>query len=284
VEPWTDPHSQWHRGTDSLRHYQTLVNGAELLTRWEPAPFEFAPTDCFKLGDDFWIWQPGVGGIRFNAAEPSFSAFPSETVDPAWFEHLIERSWMPAVYQAWGRQVLHASAVAEDNTGRVVAFTGPSGAGKSTLAYGLGQRPGWAHVADDTLAFSVEGGSITLHPLKNDARLRPATAAYHGRSDAPFQPIIWPDRALSLSRLFVIVGADDLTTDAVIEPLTAVESYTLLLQQAHSFTLQIPAFNQQLMRDYLALTAGVSIARLTYRRSFDQMEAILDVIERTVGQ
>ena len=133
-------------------------------------------------------------------------------------------------------------------------------------------------MADDTLAFSVDAGTISLHPLKNDARLRPATAAYHGRSDAPLQPIAWPDDALSLSKLFVIAGDDELAADAVVEPLTAAESYTLLLQQAHSFTLQVPAFNQQLMRDYLALTASVPVFRLTYRRSFDRMDAILDAV------
>jgi hypothetical protein len=187
---------------------------------------------------------------------------------------------MPAVYQVWGRQVLHASAVAEQATGRVVAFTGPSGAGKSTLAYGCAQRPGWVHLADDTLAFSVDAGSIVLHPLKNDARLRPATAAYHGRSDDPLQPISWPDQPLSLSRLFVIGGNDDLTTAAVVEPLAAAESYMLLLQQAHAFTLQIPAFNQQLLRDYLAL-ATVPTFRLTYQRSFDRMDEILDLVGKS---
>ena len=278
--PWTEPRVEWQRGTDSVRHYQYLVNGAELLTRWEPAPFERTPTDCFRLGEDFWIWQPGVGGIRFRAADPSFAAYPSETVDPDWFEHLIERSWMPAVYQVWGRQVLHASAVAHTDSGGVLGFTGPSGAGKSTIAYGLGQRAGWTHVADDTLAFSVETGRILLHPLKNDARLRPATAAYHGRSDAPLQPIAWPDRPIVLSRLFVIAGDDKLPADVAVESLPAGESYTLLLQQANSFTLQVPLFNQQLMRDYLALTAAVPVFRLTYRRSFDCMDAILDAIER----
>jgi hypothetical protein len=283
VAAWTEPRVEWHRGTDSERHYQYLVNGAELLTRWEPAPFERTATDCFRLGSEFWIWQPGVGGIRFRGDDPAFTAYPSETVDPAWFEHLIERSWMPAVYQVWGRQVLHASAVARKNTGQVLGFTGPSGAGKSTIAYGLGQRDGWAHVADDTLAFSVDAGRILLHPLKNDARLRPATAAYHGRSDAPLQPIAWPDHAIVLSRLFVIAGDDTLREDVVIEPLPAGESYTLLLQQANSFTLQVPLFNQQLMRDYLALTAAVPVFRLTYRRSFDCMDAILDTIERQGG-
>jgi hypothetical protein len=63
--------------------------------------------------------------------------------------------------------------------------------------------------------------------------------------------------------------------------LTAGDCYTLVLQQAHSFTLQVPAFNQQLMRDYLALAASVPIARLTYRRSFDCMDAILDTVVKS---
>ena len=82
----------------------------------------------------------------------------------------------------------------------------------------------------------------------------------------------------------MIAGDDALTADAVIEPLTAPESYPLLLQQAHSFTLQIPAFNQQLMRDYLALTASVPVFRLTYRRSFDRMDAILDTVVKSAGR
>ena len=124
MERWTDPRVQWHRGTDSLRHYQYLVNGAELLTRWEPAPFEFSPTDCFKLADDFWIWQPGVGGIRFNAADPSVTAFPSDTVDPAWFEHLIERSWMPAVYEsARTKRGSHWPRASVDDASRAPART-----------------------------------------------------------------------------------------------------------------------------------------------------------------
>lgn len=282
VTPWVEPRIEWHRGVESVRHYERLLDGAELLTRWEPAPFERTPTECFRLGDDFWIWQPGIGGIRFNTGEPSCSAFSSDAIEPASFERLITREWMPAVYQAWGRQVLHASAVVHAAGDRVIAFTGPSGAGKSTMAYGLAQRAGWTHLADDTLAFSVDDGTVRLHPLKNDARLRPATAAYHGRAGVPAEPIAWPDRPLSLSALFVIAGDDEQTADAVVTPLAAGESYTRLLQEAHAFTLQVPAFNRQLMRDYLALAAAVPVLRLTYRRSFDCMNGILDVVERNV--
>ena len=87
---------------------------------------------------------------------------------------------MPAVYQVWGRQVLHASAVAQNGTGRVLGFTGPSGAGKSTIAYGLGQRAGWAHVADDTLAFYMV--SSAYDPLRERGV----------RWDDPAFEIAWP--------------------------------------------------------------------------------------------
>lgn len=277
---WADPRIVWRPGVDSAAEYDRLTQTAELLTRWPPAPFETSATDCFKAGADFWIWQPGVGGIRFTAVDPSFDAFPASTVDPAWFEYLVTRSWMPAVYQVWGRQVLHASAAARTSTGDVFAFTGPSGAGKSTMAFSLAQRPGWTLVADDTLAFSVSGGAIELHPLRNEARLRPATAAYHGRRDEAPQPVEWPDVALTLRRVYVLDGVDAAPEAAVIGPLGAAEGYTRLLEQAHAFTLQIPAFNQQLMRDYLALAAAVPLVRLTYRRSFDSMTAILDRIEQ----
>ena len=44
------------------------------------------------------------------------------------------------------------------------------------------------------------------------------------------------------------------------------------------------AFNQQLMRDYLALTASVPVFRLTYPRSFDRMDAILDTVVKSAGR
>ncbi|MGQ0736303.1 MAG: hypothetical protein ACT4QD_21945, partial [Acidobacteriota bacterium] len=240
-------------------------------------------------GDDYWIWQPGVGGIRFRGDQPECLAFPSETVSQDWFEHLVSRSWLPAVFHVWGRQVLHASAVAWASTGEVVAFTGPSGAGKSTLAFGLGRRPGWHQVADDTLAFSWaetrEGQELLLHPLQNDTRLRPASAEYFGRSVHRLEAVRWPDTRLTLARVYVLEAAEDDGPQraATIEGLKASECYTRLLEQAHAMTLKVPAHNHRLMRDYLQLAATVPCLRLRYRKSFDALEPVLTVLERSCG-
>jgi len=268
-------------------HYAWLLRHGDLLARWPAAPFEISHTDCFAFDGEYWIWQPGIGGIRFAAERAEVTAFSTRDVDPAWFTYLVTRSWLPPVYQVWGRQVLHASAVVHEASGGVVAFAGPSGAGKSTVAYGLAQRAGWRQVCDDTLAFSSANhdrpnASVTLHPLDNDARLRPATAAYFGMSDRPHERVRWPSQPLRLQRVYFLEPAADEALAGRTHHVTALrpgEAYRKLLQQAHAFTLAVPSHNQRLMRDYLAVAASVPAYRLTYRKSFDVIEEIFDTVD-----
>jgi hypothetical protein len=274
------PRIEWHPSTDARRRHQQCADGCAVLARWDAAPFETDPTDCFVRDDAYEIWQPGVGGLRFSPADRVAHAEPDHGVDPAWFERVVTRSWLPAVYQVWGRQVLHASAAVHDATGRVLVFTGPSGAGKSTLAYSLAQRRGWSQIADDTLAFSIEASAVVLHPLPNEARLRPATAAYHQRTGTAVEPLAWPQGRLVPHRLYLITP-DARASDAMrLEPVGAAGAYTRLLEQAHAFTLAIAEFNRQLMRDYLALAAAVPAFRLIYRPEFDRLPDLLDHLER----
>ena len=278
-ESWTEPIARWHATGDSNAQYERLQRCGELLARWPQLPFEPAPTDCFRVENELWIWQPGVGGIRCLADRPEFDAYPSREVAPVWFEQLVTRSWLPAMYPVWGRQVIHASAVFHIDSGDVIAFAGPSGAGKSTLAYGLASRPGWQSLCDDTLAFSGLDGTIALHPFKNESRLRPASAAHFGIAAHRPLPIVWPSRSLTLRLVYFAVGENTPAHNVTITPLKASESYPLLLEQAYALTLEIANNNQQLMRDYLMVAATVPASRLTYRRSFDAFEAVLDGID-----
>ena len=275
---WPAPVLHWQAHVDPTTLEERLAAEGELLTRWPAAPFETSHTDCVRLGQDYWVWQPGVGGIRFNPRQPEVLACPAAGVDRTWFEDLVARSWLPAVYQVWGCQVLHASAVRRDADGTVAAIAGPGGAGKSTLAFALARRDGWTQIADDTLAFSREGQAIALHPLRNEARLRPATAAFYGRAGEAPRALAWPVGALSLAAVYFVSGDADPPEAATIERLAPAESYVRLLEQAHAFTLKIPEFNQQLMRDYLDLTATVPAFALRYRKSFDELERTVDVL------
>lgn len=278
----TEPVVFWQTPLDTADHHAQLTRTGQLLARWPPAPFEETATDCVRVGDEYWIWQPGVGGIQFYLDRPEFFAFPSTHVDRAWFEHLVSRSWLPAVYHLWGRQVLHASAVVSTTTRRVIAFVGPSCAGKSTMAYGLGQRPDWSVVCDDTLAFSFEpvetGRGLTLHKLQNDARLRPATASYYGKLGATQELLEWPDGPLDFTGVYFLSGNPAHPRPVTITAVGAATSYRRLLEQAHALTLELPEHNQRLMRDYLELAARIPAFQLEYRHGFDVIEDVFDAV------
>ena len=276
---WAEPIARWHATSDSNVQYERLQRDGALITRWPQLPFESAPTDCFEIGSDYWIWQPGIGGIHCRSDRPEFDAHPSQEVAPEWFEQLVTRSWLPAVYPLWGRQVIHASAALFIATGDVVAFAGPSGAGKSTLAYGLGSRPGWRLLCDDTLAFSVLDGEVVLHPFKNESRLRPASAAFFRRPAHRPTPIVWPSGQLTIEHVYLVVGEDAPAHDVTITSLKVSESYLLLLGQAYALTLELPNHNQRLMRDYLMVATTVPASRLQYRRDFSAFDAVLDGID-----
>jgi len=194
----------------------------------------------------------------------------------------VSRSWLPAIYPLWGRQVLHASAVACMSTGDAVAFTGPTHAGKSTTAYGIGRRQGWRPICDDTLAFSLgrtaAAGGVHLHPIPNDSRLRPESAEYYGVSDRPQETIEWPDRELQLKAVYVIEGDETFERPAEFSRLRGAEALPLLLQQAYALSFKLPKYNQQLMKAYLTLATVVPVFRLRYRRSFDVAEELFSAI------
>jgi hypothetical protein len=281
AESWIEPSVEWRAAADITTVLGPLTNGGELLTTWPPAPFESTPTDCYRLGDEYWIVQAGVGAVTFTSRQARLTAFPSSDGVSQWFREVLTRSWLPAIYPFWGRQVLHASAATLTETGAVVAFSGPTQSGKSTTAYALGRRAGWQQIADDSLAFSWRGSKdgIGIHPLQNEARLRSASAQYFGASDEASQPVAWPGRRLTLGALYLLEGSDTHETAASFTRLKASESLPLLLQQAFALSFAVPEYNRQLMTAYAHLAAGVPAYRLTYRRSFEVADSVYDAIE-----
>lgn len=259
------------------------TTGRHLIT-WPPGPFEQTPTYCYLVDTHYWIWQPDVGGVVFTAEQPHLLLHPLVHTDHAQFEHLVRRSWLPAIYPVWQRQVLHASAVAS-SSGEVIAFTGPSGACKSTTAFALAQRTSWRMVADDTLAFSCPADNrIDLHPLRSETRLRPATAAYFGKDQGEEVPFAWPNLPLTLVAIYALDASDDPDAPIDCSPLSASDVFTTLLGQAHALSLNVPEHNQRLMRDYLTLASAVPACRLRFPRTFNRLPATLSHIETHVSR
>lgn len=282
---WVDPTTSWIDDAVENRRLEALRKQGELLSTWPAVSSERESTYCFRLGHQYHIWQPGLGGITFTASEPALALHPLDNTDRTYFWTLVARSWLPAIYPLWGRQVLHASA-AVDADGTTIGFSGPSGAGKSTLAYALGQRAGWSIVADDTIAFSCPNDqrhSVTLHPLRLQSRLRTETARHFGKPHEREEEFAWPAVTPVLVALYILDGSHDRATTAISrEPLS--NSYAALLNQAHAMSLTDAVHNQQLMRDYATLAANVEIFRLAYPRSFDRLDRVLDSVESHVRE
>lgn len=281
---WLHPHIIWEPTLDVERLRHELRERGSLLATWPATEFDATDTDCFTLGEDFWVLQPDVGAVRFRLDTPSLTALPWPNADDSWFRQVVTRSWLPALYPLWGRQVLHASAVLCAVSDAAVAFTGPTHSGKSTTAFGLRRKPGWTALCDDTVAFSVaraDGGTrIHLHPLPNEARLRPASAEFYGLpADSASETLTWPSGTPTLRAVYVLEGDEHSRAVAEFTRLRTTDGLPLLLQQAYALSLELPKYNQQLMKDYLALAAGVPLFRLRYRRSFDVADELFAAIE-----
>lgn len=262
-------------------------SGAIRLATWPRTEFDPDETDCYAVGDQMWIWQPGVGAVRFRLDEPTLVAYQWPGCETDVFRQVVTRSWLPAIYPLWGRQVLHASAVVCPATGHAAAFTGPTHAGKSTTAYGVSRLGNWRLLSDDTVGFSLAGSTNRLHPLPNESRLRTASANYYGVQAFAGAPLLWPEGDVQLRVVYALEGLDAADTTVEFTPLRAAEAVPLLLQQAFTLSFELPKYNQQLMKDYLALASTVPAYRLRYRRSFDVADelfrAVQDHLSAVVG-
>ena len=73
----------------------------------------------------------------------------------------------------------------------------------------------------------------------------------------------------------------DRTTLACITALSGTRAFPVLPRQAFALILKMPEQNRRLMRDYLTLSGEVRAFRMAYRKGFDVLDEVFDVIERT---
>jgi hypothetical protein len=267
---------------DQFNSIVAQFNRAPLLEEWDH-PFAGV---CTQLRGDqraCWLYDPSLGAIQFDLNTRSICAYPFDGVGPDWFERFLSHEWLPLVYQAWGYQVLHASAAVNLSGGGVLAFSGPAGAGKSTLGYCLGRRPGWGQIADESLAMEVGASGLRLAPIPNYIRLRPASAAHYNADRHNHEKLVWPDIEPYLQAVFFLEPFpsedDSLETPPRLLPLDGVQAYPLFLGQAFALTLRLPDHNKRLMRDYLHIARRVPAYQLSYSKSFSVVDQVLDVVE-----
>ena len=227
-----------------------------------------------------WVHAAGWATFRFRQDDLRVDAFPDDGRDPSSIRDLYERSVLPLILQARGRQVLHASAVREGES--VFAFAGVSTSGKSTLAHALAQR-NVSLWADDAVAFCAEGeGPVTVAPLPFTPRLRP------GAPTLPKAPLeIAPSRRGADARLacVVLLRPDESTLgDVHFEREHRPGAFAYILRHAYCFSLDDTDRNRQMMREYLRLVERVPVWTLRFRRRPEDLPRISGELKRFLAR
>lgn len=239
------------------------------------------------VGAHHWLAVAGIGAYRFPRVAPAdmlpvVEGKPEPDVPLAELEDVYLRSVLPVALQAYGLEVLHASAVEIAGTG-VVALCGRSTSGKSTLAYALAER-GHRHVADDAVV--VDPPSRRVLPLPTAARLR-APSAQHFRAADKSSVFVslegWDERSAAPLPLAAAVllrrGPPELTLRTV----DARAAFEELLAEAYVFDLGDPERKRAMMRAYLGIAAALPVYELAYPDGLEHLPAVCDAIASAVG-
>jgi len=259
--------------------FKNIKKTGILIDSWD----QDSPSDpllyCYKKNNIIWFLREDLGGIKFSNSNSNVDVYPANGIDRSLFKKLVVNDWLPRVYQYWGYQVIHASAVTHLDSSKVVTFVGSTGTGKSTFAYALGKRTGWQQINDDGVAFLPCQNSVKLLPIPNEIRLRPESTVYFNNSSSQVEKLNWPSNNLELKYIFYL----DQTTKNIIsfniKKLDGANTYKLLLKEAYALSLSFQEKNIDLMKDYLSLSSLIPIYKISYKKDFKFLESLLDSIE-----
>jgi hypothetical protein len=239
----------------------------------------------YRCGGIHWMELPEVGTFRFGSGQAGIVAVPDPAVRRELVVDAYRRLVLPNALQALGREVLHASAVLAPQG--VVALCARRGTGKSTTAYGLSRR-GYRLWADDAVALDITGGSVVSPQLPFALRLRPASASFFGSnganaavpSDVPRLPELEP-----LGVVFVLERVR-VPSDPAVEVFRLVphDAFMALLGNAYWFSLADEERKRRMISRYLDLSALVPVFRLRFKAEFENLDTILDRVERALGR
>jgi hypothetical protein len=197
---------------------------------------------------------------------------------------------------------LHASAV--ERGGMVSAFLGDSGAGKSTLAACL-QRRGHRIVSDDICllapeaADSGETADLRVVPVAGWLKLWRASLHHLGESPDERHRVYSADdkyrlflearaeeearggRRPVLQNLVFLTRSAEPNTTPRLEPLPTIETITRMMEQVYlAYIPELTRTNARIFRQCARVMAGARGFRLVVPWGFDQMEGVLDLLER----
>jgi hypothetical protein len=243
--------------------------------------------------DGWWMQWPGLATFRFGDS----GDVRVETHRPGRdleVQDVFARGVVPVVLLARGFEALHASAVQDDSG--IIGLCGTSGTGKSTLAFALASE-GLQHFADDTLLYSVLGGSAIGSRIPFPVRVdRPARDAA-GRGPVPVG-----DKSFMSSDLRGFRNCDPrlqavssapvrliylLRRDSTLDPRTPrfstvppARRFEALLAHAHPFDMGEPERRAAFLASVLALARTTTLCECSFAPALEELPTLAAVIRQ----
>lgn len=121
-------------------------------------------------GGEFLLTFEGTG--RYHVRSDSIAFCPDTGADPILVDRFLWGSARSALIHLRGELPLHASVVADPDSGYAMALCGQSGAGKSSAAAAL-RKAGWITMTDDQARLTIEEGQVVAWPGPALARVCP---------------------------------------------------------------------------------------------------------------
>lgn len=239
-----------------------------------------------ETGGRLWVQLHKVGSFLVEADFREVKAFADPGVDSSRLCEFFYHGVAPLVLQRRAWDCLHASAVLTDRG--VIAFCGPSGRGKSTIARAFCERGAALH-GDDAVPFLIRNGAVMTVRIPQKLRLQePAASLFEdGRANGGnHQPheLSW-DLETTLQPLRCVYWLEPMRRlgerpAPEVERLSMLDSFRLLLSEAHCISLQDGSCNRKMMRNYLALALSTPVFRLSFGAGLELLPSLVGYLEQ----
>jgi hypothetical protein len=238
----------------------------------------------YKTHGFHWMYFPNLGTFRIEVSSDTTLVFPITNSSPSMVQDIFQRTVIPFIFQAKGKETLHASACRTPDG--IIAFCGDSGAGKSTFAYGLAQK-GYGLWSDDSLVFHTCHGSIFTLPLEFEIRLLPDTRNYFKSTQ---QHSLNTDRLPNLPisaqgemvlAIFILKRSRQFSGQRFIEitQLTPGKALQTLLRHAYCFSFNDRDETNHMVEHYLDLAQKIPVFNLKFIPKLEYLPFIFDLIQ-----
>jgi hypothetical protein len=232
-----------------------------------------------------WMHFPGLGSYGFSSRSDEVIAFGQPSARLDWLRDTFYRSVSPMALQVFGKEVLHASAIA--TACGTIAFCAISECGKSTIAYGLSRRghPLWA---DDAVVFEISDRGVWAHPMPFEIRLRPPSAQYFGFSRTGADNTTSSDfvsqvnvKPRPLAAVCLLERGDRLEPTRI-HRILPIHAFPAALSHAYCFSLQDMERKRRMMHAYLALVREVPVFTIRFSTGLEALPELLESIEQEI--